>query len=65
MAGQDSENKSKFDPRFVRVTDKYGGFCPDCGVRLFFTEGSFYCPCCGYNQGDYEVEVKEAENIPG
>jgi len=25
-------------------------FCPECGERIIFAEGSFYCPECGFSQ---------------
>jgi hypothetical protein len=24
--------------------------CPDCGGKIFYAEGTFFCPVCGFSQ---------------
>ena len=40
------------------IMSKYGGFCPDCGIRLFFVKGRFCCPYCDFNKEEQKVEME-------
>jgi len=45
--------KKKYNTKYKEVKVAYEGMCPECSGELVFTEGSFYCPQCGYSEHDF------------
>lgn len=39
-----------------QILQKFDGFCPSCGVRLFPIKGKRRCPCCDLNEEEQKVE---------
>jgi len=53
--------KKKYIPKYKEVKVAYEGRCPECKGELVFTEGSYYCPGCGFSEHDFSRVRKSKE----